>query len=465
MHTSIKILGALLLLIGVFTVSDAALAQPVINVDVSTLRQKATVSFSPRTGSFTAGSTFQVPIVINTEGKSVNAIELHIKFNPSRLQIIAPAGQRSIIGLWISPPTYSNTLGTLTLVGTIPGGLTTESGLVANITFKGIASGDTRLTISSESQILANDGLGTPVAASFGDALYSITPEPPEGPTVFSETNPFPDHWYNNNTPVIGWDASPGVTDYSYIVDDQPFTIPDNTPETADNRISLPNLPNGISYFHIKARKGAVWGGTTHFTLRVDAFSPATFTPTYERLSSGGTLLSFFTTDSLSGIDHYEVGVIDLNESPDITPVFQEAQSPFQLPSKTSGDVRVIVRAIDGAGNVRDGQVGVTGFTFLGVIQDNAALAISVVLFFITLSFLMLHYLFIRRVSRALQMAMPTQQAPAPLRPEYRELPVAEPAPQEKKSAELTILKTQAPSPHEAVHSPIQQDTLRRFGR
>src|SRR3989344_4782553 len=210
MHTLIKILGALLLFVGVFTMSGAALAQPVINVDVGTLRQKATVSFSPRTGSFTAGSTFQVPIVINTEGKSVNAIELHIKFNPSRLQIVAPAGQRSIVGLWISPPTYSNTLGTLTLVGTIPGGITTESGLIANITFKGIASGDTRISISSESQILANDGLGTPVATSFGDALYSITPQPPEGPTVFSETNPFPDHWYNNNTPVIGWGAGGG---------------------------------------------------------------------------------------------------------------------------------------------------------------------------------------------------------------------------------------------------------------
>ena len=117
MHTAIRTVGALLLLISVFTISERVSAQPVINLDVSSLLQKASVSFSPRAGSFIAGSTFEVPIVINTQGKSINAIELHIKFNPSRLQIVAPTGQKSIIGLWVAPPSYSNTLGTLTFMG------------------------------------------------------------------------------------------------------------------------------------------------------------------------------------------------------------------------------------------------------------------------------------------------------------------------------------------------------------
>ncbi len=193
MKTTSTVFGALLSLVGILTLSENAVAQTVINVDVHSLLQKATISFSPSTGSFTEGSTFQVPVVINTEGKSINAIELHINFNPNQLQIVEPMSQQSIIGLWIKPPVYSNTLGTLKLTGTVPGGIVTKSGLVANITFKAIMAGNTRLSISSQSQILANDGLGTPVVTSFGNALYTIIPKPPDGPNTFSETNPFKD--------------------------------------------------------------------------------------------------------------------------------------------------------------------------------------------------------------------------------------------------------------------------------
>ena len=465
MHTLIKILGALLLLGGIFFVSENALAQTEGNVDVHSLLQKATVSFLPRTGSFIEGSTFEVPIVIDTEGKSVNAIELYVNFNPSRLQIVEPAGQQSIIGLWVEPPAYSNTSGTLKLIGTIPGGITTKSGLVAKITFKTLTSGNTRLTILSQSQVLANDGLGTPVVTNFGDALYTITLQPPEGPNVFSETHPFPGHWYNNNTPVMNWDKDSGVVDYSYVVDDQPFTVPGNTANTVDNRISLPNLPNGISYFHIKARKGTVWGGTTNFTLRIDTLPPAAFTPTYEKLSSGGTLISFFTTDSLSGIDHYEVGVIDKKESPYMTPVFVQTQSPFQLQVKTSGEVRVIVRAIDVAGNVRDGQMDIAGFSYTGFIQDNGAVFVSVVLFLITLFVLVSHYLFVRRVSRVLQMVMPVQRA-MPVTPQYRELPPAplQPPAQEKRPVLLEVLHAQTASPQENMYS-AGRDVPNQFRR
>jgi len=460
MHTLIRISGAFLLLGSIFIVPDASLAQSVINVDVHSLLQKATVSFSPRTGSFTEGSTFQVPIILNTQGKSINAIEVHIKFNPNRLQVVTPVGQRSIVGLWVEPPTYSNTLGTLTFVGTIPGGITTESGLIANITFKGITPGDTRLSITSGSQILANDGLGTPVVANFGDALYSITIQPPEGPNVFSETNPYSDQWYNNNSPVINWDMDPNITDYSYVVDDQPFTIPSNTANTTDNRISLSDLPNGISYFHIKGRKGKVWGGTTHFTLRIDTLVPAVFTPTYEKLSSGGTLLSFFTTDTLSGIDHYEVGVLDMEAPPDTVPIFQETQSPYQLPTKISGNVRVIVRAIDVAGNVRDAQLEVSGFSYLGMLRDNIATVVSILLFIITLSVIILHFLFVRRVSRALSRTMSVRQNISG--PQYHELPPPQEAIRDtprKRPANLEILLSQAPSSQDPVYS-INQDTF-----
>ena len=56
----------------------------------------------------------------------------------------------------------------------------------------------------------------------------------------------------------------------------------------------------------------------------------------------------------MAGIAHYEVAVIDKTEPPLESPVFIEAESPYQLPKLISGYLRIVVRAIDKAGNVRD---------------------------------------------------------------------------------------------------------------
>lgn len=396
-------------------------AQTSNTVDVQTLIQKATVSFSPKAGSFTQGSPFEVPIMIDTHGKSVNAVELYIQFDPRKLTIVDPVGRQSVVGVWIEPPTYSNSLGTLKLVGTIPGGITTSAGLIAKITFKGIAPGESRVTFLKKSQVLANDGLGSDVATTFGSASYGVVPQPPEGPRVFSETHPFSEYWYNNHTPVLAWERDEGVSAYSFVVDDKPFTIPDNESDTTEQRVSLPDMQNGVRYFHIKAKKGSVWGGTTHFMFRLDTIPPADFTPAYERISSGAVqgrvLVSFFTTDSLSGIDHYEVGVIDKAESLEVSPVFVEATSPYQLPVKTSGNVRVLVRAYDAAGNVIDKQLDIRGFSFIGFIKGNIVALLVAALLVVMGWLLVSYYLFTRRVSKALLLSIAARSPDTPALP------------------------------------------------
>lgn len=387
-------------------------------VDVNTLVQKATVSFSPKNGSFTQGSLFEVPVMIDTHGKSVNAVELYIQFDPKKLSIVDPVGRQSVVGMWIEPPTYSNGLGALKLVGTIPGGITTGAGLVAKITFKGIAPGESRITFLQKSQVLANDGLGSDVVTNFGSASYTIALQPPEGPRVFSETHPFSEYWYNNNTPVLAWDKEEGVGAYSFVLDDKPFTIPDNEPDTTEHRVSISDVQNGIRYFHIKAKKGSVWGGTTHFLFKLDTMPPADFTPSYEKLASdsvqGRVLVSFVTTDSLSGVDHYEVGVIDKAESLDVSPVFVAATSPYQLPTKISGSVRVLVRAYDAAGNVVDKQLDISGFSILGFVKNNIGILLIMVLLGLVVWLLISYYLFANRVSKALlvSMSLPPPEVP-----------------------------------------------------
>jgi len=446
MRTLIRTSSLILIFCVALFASKNAFAQTVKTVNVNSLIQTATVSFSPVTGSFTENSTFDVPILVDTQGQSINSVELYIKFDPRKLQIINPTGGQSIIGLWVEPPTYSNTVGTLKLVGAIPGGINTKSGLLAKITFKALLPGSTKITFLPKSQVLANDGLGTSVVANFGTAFYSISAVPSEGPNVFSETNQFQDQWYNNSSPVLAWDKEDGISDYSYIVDDQPFTIPDDTPDTSDNRISLTSITSGVNYFHIKARKNNVWGGTTNFTLKIDSVPPAQFTPTYEKVSTSGLsdriFVYFDTTDNLSGIDHYEVGVIDKSEPLNVSPVFVQAESPFQIPVKTSGDLRVVVRAFDQAGNVRDASIDIAGFSIAGFVKENSVALLFALLILITSWVLISHFLFMRRVTKALKIAVANRQNETPA-PRY--LPSAPVAP----PTETPVTKIKVESPYQ----------------
>ena len=397
--------ASLILLFGFFAVTFgmpySGYAQRNASVHVSSLIARATLFLAPRTATVLDGSTFEVPVFIDTKGKGINTIELHVKFDPNMLSIVRPSGNRSIIGIWIEPPAYSNIDGTVKLVGVIPNGITTESGLITTITFKALVSGETSVVISPLSQVLANDGLGTEVETEFDRGIYTILPRPPEGVRVFSETHPFSKQWYNNNSPALGWEKPAGIVDFSFSFDNKPFTIPDTIADTKDTVKSYQNLPDGLWYFHIKARKQNVWGTTTHFLVRIDTALPAAFTPIAETLAAAlidRLSISFFTTDALSGIDHYEVGVVEKKQAPGTSPVFVQTESPYQLSPRISGDMQIIVRAFDKAGNVRDGSVNVyISLSVWRFLQDH--LLIFLLLFILLLViFIFRHYLFRHKI-------------------------------------------------------------------
>jgi len=391
----LAILGVVIL----FSFLEAAQAQNTVNINVNTLtpRSSATIFFSPRTATFIQGSTFAVPIFLDTKSQSINAVELHIKFDASKLTIINPSGDRSIIGIWLEPPTYDNTNGSAKLIGIIPNGIVTESGLIATITFRAIANGQATVSFSSNSHVLLNDGLGTEIPAQLDRGTYTILPKPPGGVVVFSETHPFQDRWYNNNSPVLAWEKNPGVSAFSFVLDNKPFTVPDNNPITGDTVKSYPNLDNGLWYFHIKALKEGVWGATTHFLIRVDTIPPAEFNPEVDSLDQK-TLVSFFTTDNLSGIDHYEVGIVEKIKSPTESPVFIQAESPYLLPLLVSKKTKVIIRAFDRAGNVRESAVNVGALpSFLKFIRDHLTIFLLGLLALIVGLFA-IHYLYGHRI-------------------------------------------------------------------
>lgn len=403
-----KKIGLIILLACVF-IGLSANAETV-TLDASRLVARMVLSLSPSSGSFVEGSTFDVPILVDTKGASINGVDIKIDFDQSRLAIVQPSSGVSVIGVWIEPPKYDNTRGTVSFVGVAPGGIKSSSGLIATMTFKALRTGNANVSLRSGSSILLNDGSGSKASVTLSGARYSIIPKAPGGVNIFSETHQLQDNWYNNNSPVVSWDRDAGVVGFSYVLDNNPSTVPGNTVNITETTKSFENLADGLWYFHIKANKAGVWGTTGHFLMRVDTTPPAIFKPETNYLVAATvlverTLVSFFTTDNLSGIDHYEVGVIDKSQPTTVSPVFVQAESPFQVPITKGSKLQVIVRAVDKAGNVRDASVDVTvPFVITKFIQDYLVyILISIILAgFIGL---VLHYLVGHHIIRYLRRA------------------------------------------------------------
>lgn len=385
-------------------------AQQTIQINASQLIPHAEVSFAPQSGTFVEGSTFQVPILINTKGTSINGIDLKISFDANKLSIIQPSNGKSIIGVWVEPPAYDNTRGTASFVGVIPDGITTSSGLIGTITFLAKGTGKAVVGFKSNSSILVNDGLGSDASTNFGRAVYDVIPKPPEGVRIHSETHPSQDTWYNNKNPFFTWDKEQGVAGFSYVLDNKPSTIPDNVSLTTDTVKAYQDLNDGLYYFHVKAIKNGVWGTTGTFLVRIDTTPPADFKPRAEYVVAAviaveRTLVSFFTTDNLSGVDHYEVGIIDKSQPATESPVFTVAESPSQIPLAGADKLRVIVRAVDKAGNTKDQSIDIQAPFVITQFITNYATYILLGILILALMMLLIHYLFGHKVLAHLRRA------------------------------------------------------------
>ena len=384
-------------------------AEQITTYRASDLRPHSEIFFSPASATYINDSTFEVPLYVNTKGRSINAVDVRVKFDPNLLSVVNPSSGKSIIGVWVEAPSYDNTRGTAHVAGTIPDAITTESGLIMTLVFRAKGSGRAVVSIADTSQVLLNDGSGTVTDLSSNRGIYTITPKPPEGVAVYSETHAFSDRWYNNNSPTFSWDKDPGVTGFSYVFDTKPTTIPENVSLGDDTVKAYEKVADGLWYFHVKALKQGVWGGTSHYLVKIDTTQPAQFIPTIDYIGAtviNRFLVSFFTSDNLSGIDHYEVGVIDKSAGTTESPVFVQTESPYQLPFDKVKEAHIIVRAFDRAGNIRDGSVDAKiPVVILKLITDHAV-AILLAILAIILGTSIVHYFYghkiVRRFERGL---------------------------------------------------------------
>ncbi len=387
------------IILAFFALPFFSFAQNIINLNAQNLLPKSEIFISPRSGSFVVGSTFEAPIYIDTKGNNINAINLKINFDPNKLSIVNPSGGKSIFGIWVEPPQYDNKRGTASLAGVVPSpGIVTSSGLIITVTFKVIASGETRVTIGEETSANLNDGLGSPVLLSRTSATYSLVNKAPDGVNIYSDTHPFQDSWYNNNSPIFSWDSIVSAKGYAVAFDNNLNTIPKNEISTNSNNAFYENVKDGIAYLHVKALAKNVWGATSHFAVKIDTLPPADFKIEINSFKDDRGakkyMASFFTTDTMSGVSYYEVGVVDKNSIGNASPVFIETQSPYLVPMDSSDSVRLIVRAYDKAGNIKESYVDLyPGYSFAALFKKFGFYIVIILLTIVILE-LILHYLF-----------------------------------------------------------------------
>ena len=320
-----------------------------------------TLSVSPNTGTFVVGSVFDVSLFLDTKGESVNAVSTHLSFPADKLQLVNPYSGGSVMEIWVLPPRFNNQRGTIELQGGMPGGLRVEKGLVANFTFRVKSVGDAVLRFLPDSKVLLNDGKGTNALGQTYSGIYHLVLPPPAGPLVVSETHSDQSKFYPNPSAILEWTNSDRRVDgYSYVINDEPVGLPDDISERIKTNVAYKNLSNGTHYFHIKALYDGVWGGVTHFAINIDTEPPAEFpvqiSPS-KRTSEKNPVIQFATTDSLSGVDHYEVKIISLNPHGDENGhqgFFVEAQSPYIPQQLEVGSYDIIIRAYDKANNYRE---------------------------------------------------------------------------------------------------------------
>ncbi len=346
---------------------------------------RASLLLSPSTGSYEVGKSFGVKILVNSGGGlGINASDGIIKFDPSYLTVTKVSNTGSIFKMWPVDPTYSNSAGTVSYSGGLPGAYKGSAGTIMDISFTSKKTGDTMVSFSSGS-VLANDGKGTSVLSSMGKANYSIIeakkeepketitkpkkeePEDnkPKGllppvPDAKSETHPNTNEWYSNNEPEFRWKTLDGLTGVSFSITDGAKDDPGQENDGIIESEKFIAQKDGAQYFHIKYQNQYGWGQIAHRKLMIDATAPEAFELLVDNQkddTNPSPRLVFSTSDTTSGLDYYAVIIGDEETKVGTSEV---STGYYETRVLAPGDYTADVVAYDKAGNFASSSVDFT---------------------------------------------------------------------------------------------------------
>jgi hypothetical protein len=392
----------------------------------------ATLYLSPAAKTVAVGQTFTATIEVSSADQAMNAVSVDLSFPSDKLRVLSVSQTDSIVNFWVQSPTFSNaqSTGDVVLQGVVlsPGFLG-AAGNVVNVVFQAIAPGNAPVSFSSGS-VLANDGKGTNILAGMSGAEFTIGEAPapvaapkssPSASKVIPVTAPpaaltsgiaitsVPSveegKWYSFGNIQFNWNMPIGADGIWYALASSSTETPSVATvasQATSASYDLSSLDDGTWYFLISSETNGIWSPVVAKQFGLDRKPPDPFTITRTDSDPADTQLTFTwtTTDSLSGLSHYEVKIGDGDW---FDPEGLRQGSSYLIPESTPGKRSLAVRAIDNAGNIQEED---TTFTVVAPnswqewwYQVMRFLSFSlVILAFIIVAFLLLYYLLVRNL-------------------------------------------------------------------
>lgn len=351
----------------------------------------ASMKLSPASGSYSVGKTFTISVIADSGSDAFNSASGGLSFDKDLLSVQSVSKNGSALTLWAVEPSSSNSAGTVSFEGGNTSALTGSRTLVS-ITFKALKEGTAKVSVTSGA-VLAADGRGTDLLTEKGEATYTITaaeatPPPvpptstggnqtgsvniplPDVPIIASPTHPEENKWYNAKKAKFTWDLPIDVTVVRLVLDKASDTVPTTSYDPAVVEKEYESLEEGIQWFHLRYKNDAGWGPTGHRQIQVDFTPPPEFSVSAvdPKEEGGQVTLKFNATDTLSGIDRYEISVD--SGMPLKIQASEIKESGYLLRDQLPGQHTVSVKAFDRAGNSTEAQAS---FVIPGVLKTAGA--------------------------------------------------------------------------------------------
>ena len=356
----------------------------------ATVVSAATLQLNPGSGSYSNGQTFTTSVRVQPDGKSINAVEATLKFDPAVMTVVSISKTGSAFSLWTVEPTFSNSAGTVTFGGGSQTPFSAASNLFS-VTWRAVKDGAGAVSFTNAS-VLLNDGQGTDVYQTSAGANYTISPavapapaptptptpaveskpeekpkteealvfgDPPRAPEVGSQVFLDPEIWYKSTEGVFNWTLPFDVNAVAIEISTSSENKPELNkkailePPVDEFRITKDLVQDGVQYLSIKFKNQVGWGAVLNRKIQIDTTAPEQFEVVVKTgtTPSSFPLVAFEAKDKTSGIDYYELTIAD-NEPLKVTP--DEAKLGYLLKELEDGTYTVKVVAYDKAGNLRE---------------------------------------------------------------------------------------------------------------
>lgn len=290
---------------------------------------ETTLYLEPATGLYPIGQTFNVEVLLDTDGEAISAADGTVTYSPDDLEVVSLSTADSVFSSWLVTPVVNESEGTIRFQGLLSAQRTYSgsNGRLLTITFRALKKKASQVWFSQGAAVVAADGSGANVLENLRAATYTLTPKevvPALGTAVLAdstetgiEITPIPlpsDEWFATSSVKLSWTLPPSVTEMRTLVSDLPYDEPTKTYAVPVSAVSVGELAEGTHYFHLQFRFGDEWGPATHYPLRVDLTPPEyVIVSEAERKDRSDPRVRFIVdaNDLVSGIGRYEAAIDD----------------------------------------------------------------------------------------------------------------------------------------------------------